>query len=194
MTAARIEVPEKFIPRLLNPCPTVLVSAAFPPGQEGWRARAQFCAAAWCMPLDYKPPKAALVLAAGQATHDAVAATGELVLNVPGADLRDAVMKAGRTTGREIDKWIDLGLTPLPSTVVAAPGIAECLASLECRVLERDTALGRGLAEGYDLYLLGIVAARANPAAFHERWLLDKGVRLLHHLGTDGFEFSGGIL
>lgn len=189
----KIPVPPRFIPRLLNPCPTVLVSAAFPAGEDGWRARPQVCAAAWCMPLDYKPPKAALVLAAGQATHEAVAATGELVLNVPGADLRDAVLKAGRTTGREIDKWTEYGLTPLPSTILAAPGVAECLAHLECRVLERDTPLGKGLADGYDLYLLEVVAARVEDGAFEERWLVDRGVQLLHHLGTDGFEVSGGI-
>lgn len=188
------DVAPRFIPRLLNPCPTVLVSAAFPEGAAGWKERPQVCAAAWCMPLDYKPPRAALVLAAGQATHEAVAATGELVLNVPGAEIRDAVLAAGRSTGREVDKWTAFGLTPLPSTVIAAPGVAECLAHLECRVLERETALGRGLAEGYDLYLLEIVAARANEGAFADRWLVDRGVRLLHHLGTDGFEVSGGMI
>lgn len=190
----KIDVAPRLIPRLLNPCPTVLVSAAFPAGMEAWRARPQVCAAAWCMPLDYKPPKAALVLAAGQATHEAAAATGELVLNVPGAEIRDAVLKAGRTTGREVDKWAAYGLTPLPSTAIAAPGVAECLAHLECRILERETDLGRGLAEGYDLYLLEIVAARASEEAFTDRWLVDRGVRLLHHLGTDGFEVSGGMI
>lgn len=180
-------VPLKDAWKVLNPCPTVLVSAA---GKK-WP---QVCAVAWCMPLDFNPPKALLVLAAGQATADAATAAGELVINVPGADIVDKVLAVGRTSGKERNKFRDFGLRVARSRRVKAPGVADCLANLECRILERKTTLGRALRKKYDTVIVEILECRAESGAFDGRWLLEKNVRLLHHLGSEGFEVSGGIV
>jgi flavin reductase (DIM6/NTAB) family NADH-FMN oxidoreductase RutF len=191
--SAKVTVPAKDRWRLLNPCPTVLVSAI---GRAtGAPAdRLHLCAAAWCMPLDFAPHKAILILAARQATTEAVLDSGELVLNVPGAELSRAVLKAGSWTGHKVDKIARLGLTPLPSRVVNAPGVAECLAHLECRVLEHKTAFGRKLRDRFDLIPLEVVDARVNRGLFRKRWLLETGVRLLHHLGSEGFSVTGDLI
>jgi flavin reductase (DIM6/NTAB) family NADH-FMN oxidoreductase RutF len=62
--------------RLLNHGPTVLVSAA----HDGQR---NIMAAAWAMPLDFEPPKIAVVLDKSTWTRQLLEASGTFVLNVP---------------------------------------------------------------------------------------------------------------
>lgn len=173
--------------RVLNPCPTVLVTS-----RE--KRRNHVAAVAWCMPLDFDPPRAVLVLAEGHATADTALRTGELVINVPPAEMAGTVLACGSSSGRAVDKFKAYGLTPLRSRKVKPPGIAECLASLECKVLDRITTFGRHLRGKYDLVAVEIVSARVDKGSFDRRWLLENGVRLLHHLGSDGFEVSGRLL
>lgn len=187
MTAMKKPVLEKNISRILNPCPTVIVSARH-------KGKDEMCAVAWCMPADFVPAKVILVLAAGQATTKAVLGAGELVINVPGAELADKVLAVGQSSGKDRDKFRDFKLSRLPSRKVNSPGVKECLANLECRVLEQRTRLGRELRAKYDVILVEVLAARAESKAFTDRWLLENGVKLLHHLGSAGFEISGGLL
>jgi flavin reductase (DIM6/NTAB) family NADH-FMN oxidoreductase RutF len=175
-------VSKAFRYRLLGAAPVVVVSALENPG-----ARPSACAVAWCVSLDRAPAKALLVMAAEHATTRAVRASGELVINVLGAERKDAVLGIGSTSSKRVDKWKRFGLTPLPSKKVKAPGIAESLAVLECRILEEGTEIGRRLEADYDLVLVEIIAARADARYFKERWLPEKGAALLHHLGGDLF-------
>jgi flavin reductase (DIM6/NTAB) family NADH-FMN oxidoreductase RutF len=67
---------------------------------------------------------------------EALMATRQCVINIPTADIADKVIGCGNTSGRRVDKFRRFGLTPLPAKTVAAPLIAECYASLECRVAD----------------------------------------------------------
>lgn len=189
----RTSVPLRDAWRLLNPCPTVLITSS---GRvKGTPAgRIHLCAAAWCMPLDFSPPKAVIVLASGQATTAAVLAAGELVINIPGSDLAAEVIAAGQTSGFKVDKFAALGFTQLKSRKIKTPGISECLAHLECRVLEQKSSLGKSMRKSYDLIPLEILHARVNPGCFKKRWLFEKGFRLLHHLGSEGFVATGDLI
>src|SRR5438874_6815398 len=62
--------------RLLNHGPTVMVSSAA-------GGRINVMSAAWSMPLDFAPPKVAVVIDKNTFTRELVEASGELVLNVP---------------------------------------------------------------------------------------------------------------
>ena len=62
--------------RLMNHGPTVLVSAAHG-GQRN------LMAAAWAMPLDFAPPKVAVVLDKSTHTRTLVEASGEFALQLP---------------------------------------------------------------------------------------------------------------
>lgn len=59
--------------------------------------------------------------------------TGEFVLALPGSELRAAADLCGSKSGRDLDKFEAAGLTPIESTHVAAPSIAEALLNVECR-------------------------------------------------------------
>ena len=62
--------------RLLNHGPTVLVSAAH-------GGRRNIMAAAWAMPLDFDPPKVAVVLDKSTWTRELLEAAGSFALQVP---------------------------------------------------------------------------------------------------------------
>ncbi len=188
----KIPVPRDLVYRLLGPCPVVLVSS-LPKGAKA-RTPLRVCTVAWCMPLDYDPPKAALVIASGHRTTQASLETGELAISIPGADLVDEVMGVGTTSSVEVDKCRRFGLTPERSRRIKAPGIAEALAILECRILEWKTPLGRKLQEGYDLMLVEILEARAERGAFAKRWRPEKGGSILAHLGGSIFGIPSEIV
>ena len=62
--------------RLLNHGPTVLVSAAH-------GGRRNVMAAAWSMPIDFSPPKVAVVIEGSSFTRELVDASGSFALNIP---------------------------------------------------------------------------------------------------------------
>lgn len=76
-------------------------------------------------------------------------ATGEIVINLPSVEQVDAVDRLALTTGRDPvpsakahagyeyvgDKFARAGLTPVPSSTVNPPRIAECPVSLEGRLV-----------------------------------------------------------
>ena len=156
---------------LLNHGPVTLVSSA-----SGERLNVM--AAAWAMPLDFDPPKVAVVIDKSTLTRELVEASGEFVLSIPPRRLARQVLQCGSTAGRECDKFAAFGLATAPATTVAAPLIEGCLAWLECRVLDEPAIQGR-----YDLFLAEVLAAWADPRAFTDgRWHFDDpGERTIHY-------------
>ena len=89
-----------------------------------------------------------LGLASNSKTTENMLRTGECVLNLPSANLVDAVDRLARTTGsnplpagkikrgyrHEKNKFEISGLTPLPGETVVAPRAAECPVQIEAKV------------------------------------------------------------
>ena len=67
-------------------------------------------------------------------TLNNIRATGEFVINLPGADLADKVIPTARFSPPEADEFVLAGLEEKPSTVIRAPGIKGCYAWMECRL------------------------------------------------------------
>jgi flavin reductase (DIM6/NTAB) family NADH-FMN oxidoreductase RutF len=168
--------------RLLNFGPTVLVSAAH-------GGRRNVMAAAWNMPLDFDPPKVAVVIDKQTYTRSLIEASGEFVLNVPPVALLRQVVASGQTSGREMDdKFAACGLLASPSGVVEAPLVEGCVAWLACRLLPEAEVAAR-----HDLFLAEVVAAWADPAVFSDgRWhFQDDAQRCLHHVAGGAFFATG---
>ena len=177
----RIAVP---LPRsylLLNHGPTVLVSSAH-------AGRRNVMAAAWSMPLDFDPPKVAVVIDKATLTRELVAASGEFVLNVPSRAQAALTLAAGSRGGREVDKFADPGARAAAAGVVGAPLIEGCLAWLECRVIPEPRN-----EQVYDLFLGEVVAAWADPAVFSgNRWHFpDADRRSIHYVAGRRFFATG---
>lgn len=71
---------------------------------------------------------------------------GDFTVNVPPPELRKAVGFCGSRSGRDHDKFLATGLTPLPSQRVAAPIIEECPVAYECRTIHKNRVAPEALA------------------------------------------------
>lgn len=167
--------------RLLNHGPVTLVGSA----HDGAR---NVMAASWAMPLDFDPPKVAVVIDANSHTRTLVEASGVFTLSLPCRAIAAQVLQAGSFSGRDGDKFAATGLTPLAAERVGAPLVAECVAWLECRVLPRPDNQQR-----HDLFLAEVVAAAADDRVFRDgRWHFDDpALRTLHYFGGSVFAPTG---
>ena len=62
--------------------------------------------------------------------------TGEFVVNLTTEELVRACDFCGVKSGRDVDKFKEMKLTPLKMEHVSAPGISESPVNIECKVVE----------------------------------------------------------
>jgi flavin reductase (DIM6/NTAB) family NADH-FMN oxidoreductase RutF len=67
-------------------------------------------------------------------SYDFIKETGDFVVNIPNRDLAYALDYCGVKSGRDVNKFEYLELTPAKSNLVNSPYIAECPVSLECKL------------------------------------------------------------
>jgi flavin reductase (DIM6/NTAB) family NADH-FMN oxidoreductase RutF len=156
--------------RLLESGPVVLVTTC----RAG---RANVMPMSWHTMMEFVPPLVGCVISDQNYTFEALRATGECVLNVPTVELAKKVVACGNAPGQHVDKFKAFGFTPVPGRVVKAPLVAECYASLECKVVDRR------LAAKYNFFILEVVKAWIDPRR--------KRPRTIHHQGEGVFLVPG---
>ncbi len=176
----RQPVPLDRCTRLLNHGPTVLVSAES-------AGRRNVMAAAWSMPLDFMPPKVAVVLDKQTYTRRLIEASGHFVLNVPPVALAALTQRVGNESGRDTDKFAgDQAASSTPGPGTGAPLVEGCVAWLECRRIPEPH-----IEQAYDLFLGEVVAAWADDRVFRGgRWQFegaDASLRTIHHVAGGHF-------
>ena len=179
---ASIEVSKVY--RLLNHGPTVLVTTA-----RG--AIRNVMAAAWNMPLDFDPPRIAIVIDKKTYTRELIEASGSFAINVPCRAQAEMAMKVGSSSGRELlgkaqaDKFAAFDLPTFAAYHIAAPLLEGCVAWLECRVIPELHNQ-----KSYDLFLAEVVAAYADERVFSNgRWHFEghDDLRTIHHVAGGAF-------
>jgi flavin reductase (DIM6/NTAB) family NADH-FMN oxidoreductase RutF len=90
------------------------------------------------------------------------------------------VVEIGNCSGQDVNKFEAFGLTPLPAKKVSAPLIAECLANLECKVV--DTRM----ANKYAFFVLDVIKGWTDPKR--------KERRTFHANGDGTFVVDGRTL
>lgn len=145
---------------ILYPVPAVLVSC----GTE----KPNIITLAWVGTLCSDPPAVGIGVRAERYSHGLIAEAGEFVVNLPRADQVDVVDYCGHVSGRDVDKWAECGLTPVPASHVRVPLIAECPVALECRVTQRVT-LG-----SHDLFVGQVLAVQLDETVLDEQGRLDQ--------------------
>jgi flavin reductase (DIM6/NTAB) family NADH-FMN oxidoreductase RutF len=155
---------------LLEPGPVVLLTTAH-------KGRANVMTMSWHTMIDFEPPLVGCIVSSRDFSFEALSKTGECVINIPTVELVKQVVAAGNVSGRRINKFPKVGLTPLPASQVAAPLVDECYANLECRVIDRR------LVNRYNFFVLEVLAAWIDPA--------QKSPRTLHHRGHGAFMVAG---
>lgn len=170
--------------RLLNHGPTVLVSTAH-------GAQRNIMAAAWNMPLDFNPPKVAIVIDKNTYTHELIEASGHFAINVPCRAQAELVVKVGSSSGRELigkdadDKFAAFDLLTFSATNIDAPLLEGCVAWLECKLISEPH-----IQKTYDLFLAEVVAAQADDRVFSDgRWHFEghDELRTIHHVAGGNF-------
>lgn len=58
------------------------------------------------------------------------------MVNVPPKELKSKIFYCGFHSGADVDKFRETGLTPQPARKLRAPIIAECVAHMECKVIQ----------------------------------------------------------
>jgi len=173
--------------RLVNHGPTVLVTSAH-------GGRRNVMAAAWSMPVEFVPPRIAVVIDKKTFTRELVAASGAFGICIPGTSLVDLTYAVGSSSGRDTDKFARQGLRWRDGPVLGMPLLeAGCAAWLECRLIpERHTE------DAYDTCFGEVVAAAADRRIFargHWEFRPDNAdLQTIHHLGAGNFVRSGGTL
>jgi len=181
MPDQRVPVPLAKCYRLLNHGPTVMVSSAH-------GGKANVMSAAWSMPLDFDPPKVAVVIDKSTLTRALVEASGEFVLNVPSTTMAALTVAVGSASGRDVDKFAVHDIATLAPQQVGAPLVDGCLAWLECRLIPEPH-----LQQTYDLFLAEVVAAWADPAVFDgAHWCMEEGGKRSIHYVAGGHFFETG--
>jgi flavin reductase (DIM6/NTAB) family NADH-FMN oxidoreductase RutF len=144
-------------------------------------------AAQWVMPIDYDPPKLAVVVDGTTYTRKLVDASRTLSISIPERSQAQLVWRLGSTTGAEVDKLANV--ETFAGEIIDAPLVAGCVAWLECRVVETP-ALDE-VERAYDLFVVEVVAASADSRYWRDNRIALDQVQTLHHLGGGHFVSSG---
>lgn len=163
--------------RLINHGPCVLVTS-------GDSEKNNIAPVAWLTPVNDEPPLLGMPLAESHYTTELINARNEFAVNIPGNDLIDAIMYAGKSSGRSEDKFKMSGLTPEKGITIATPHIKECGGFIECRVKDRHSY------DGVTLFIAEVLHAAADGRLFDDCWITEKA-KTIHHLGGSCFAVIG---
>ena len=115
---------------MLYPVPAVMVSCGRP------EERPNIITVAWAGTVCSSPAMVSISVRKERYSYDILKETGEFVINLITRDLTYATDFCGVRSGRDVDKFAQMHLTPLPSQHISAPGIAESPVNLECKVTQ----------------------------------------------------------
>jgi flavin reductase (DIM6/NTAB) family NADH-FMN oxidoreductase RutF len=128
----------------------------------------------WTMVLDFTP---VFAITTGEWNHSFVALrkNKECVIAIPTVDMLDTVVGIGTCSGTDTDKFAKFKLTPVQGKVVRPPLIKECLANIECKVID--------IVEKHNIVVLEAVAVYIDTAR--------KEKRTVHAVGDGTFIVDG---
>lgn len=159
------------------------------PSYDAQSGRRNVMSAAWSMPVEFAPPRVAIVVDKSTWTREIIERNGAFGIVVPGVAAASWVYAVGSVSGRDEDKFNAYGIPVVNGPELGLPLIEEkCLAWMECRLLPATAAQ-----EQYDTLFGEVVAAAADERAFVSgRWQFDDDkLNTIHHLGTGNFVASG---
>lgn len=116
---------------MLYPLPAVLVSVA---DREG---NTNLFTVAWTGTICSDPPMVSVSVRPERYSYHMIEETGEFVINLTTEALAFATDYCGVKSGRDVDKWREMQLTPVAAEHVGAPMVAESPVNLECRVTQK---------------------------------------------------------
>ena len=142
---------------MLYPLPVVMVSMADSKGNNN------IITIAWAGTICTNPPMVSISVRPERYSYPILKETGDFVINLTTKDLVYATDYCGVKSGRDVDKFAEMKLTPVPGEKVKAPLIGESPVNLECKVTE-VIPLG-----SHDMFLAEVVAVHADDKYMDEK-------------------------
>jgi flavin reductase (DIM6/NTAB) family NADH-FMN oxidoreductase RutF len=169
----KVDFPVSRVRRYLEPGPIVMVSSAH-------GDRRNLMTMGWHTVMEFAPSLLGCVISSANYSFDLIRKSRECVINLPTTSLTDIVVGVGNTTGAEVDKFEQFGLTAQPASRVKAPLIAECHAHFECRLADD------ALVDKYNFFIFEVVKAHVAKSPKHPE--------TLHYTGDGVFMVAGKII
>ena len=167
------DFPLSDVRRYLEPGPIVLVSSAS-------KGKTNIMTMGWHTMLEFSPSLVGCMISSGNHSHAMIRDSGECVINLPTTALTDTVVGIGNSSGVDIDKFAQFGLTAEKASKVGAPLIRDCHANFECRIVD-DALVAR-----YNFFVFEVVKAHVAPSP--------KYPETLHYTGDGVFMVSGKVI
>lgn len=158
---------------MLYPLPAVMVSCRR--GDE----KPNIITVGWVGTICSDPAMVSISVRPERYSYEIISQTGEFVINLTTRALAKATDYCGVRSGRDVDKFREMNLTPLDCSVVSCPMIAESPVSIECKVTQ-TLPLGT-----HTMFIANVVAVHAD-----KRYMDEKGRFNLN--STDLITYSHG--
>ena len=142
---------------MLYPLPVVMVSLA---DRDG---RPNIITLAWVGTVCTNQHMVSISVRPERFNYPILKESGEVVINLTTKELAFATDYCGVKSGRDVDKFKEMGLTPIPASEVKAPMIKESPVNIECKV-RQILPLG-----SHDMFLADVVAVHADEKYMDEK-------------------------
>ena len=142
---------------MLYPLPVVLVSCGDLEGEHN------LLTVAWTGILSTDPPFCYISVRPNRHSFEMIKQHGEFAINLTNKSLARATDWCGVRSGKELDKFTEMNLTPAPGIQIKAPVVAESPVNLEC-VVRETKEMG-----SHVVFLAEIVQIQANKEYIDEK-------------------------
>lgn len=142
---------------MLYPLPAVMV------GCKGRDGKNNIITVAWTGTVCTNPPMVYISLRKERYSYEIIRETKEFTINLTNQSLVRAADYCGVKSGRNVDKFKEMNLTPVKGVNIDAPSIGEAPVNIECR-LKEIIPLG-----SHDMFLAEVVGVHADKKFMNEK-------------------------
>ena len=142
---------------MLYPLPAVMVSTADAEGNSN------IITVAWTGTVCTNPPMVSISVRPERYSYHMIEETGEFVINLTTERLAYATDYCGVKSGRDVDKFKEMNLTPEKAEYVRVPMIRESPVNIECKVIKKEE-LG-----SHHMFLAEVKAVHVDEAYMDEK-------------------------
>ncbi len=159
---------------MLYPLPAVLITVA---DREG---NPNIFTVAWAGTICSDPAMVSISVRPSRYSHHMIEETGEFVINLTTRELAFATDYCGVRSGKDVDKFKELGLHVSSAEEVGAPLLDESPVNIECKVTQ---VLRLGT---HDMFVAKVVSVRADEKYMDEngKFSLEKADPIAYSHGT----------
>jgi flavin reductase (DIM6/NTAB) family NADH-FMN oxidoreductase RutF len=160
----------------MYPSPAVLVSCS----NDG---KDNIITLAWVGTVCSVPPLISISIRPPRYSHELISLSREFVINIPDETMAAVCDYCGTNSGRNVDKFKDMGLHKEKCLSVSAPLIKECPVNIECKVKE-IIHLGT-----HDMFIGEVVRVNADEEVVYPDGDIDYGkISMLSYLMNNYFK------